>query len=61
MDALGGVVGLVIGLAILILCIWAIVKVVSSSAGTGAKILWVILILLFGPLAVLVWWFAGPK
>lgn len=61
MEAVGGIVGLVITLAILVLCIWAIVKVVQSGATTGIKILWVILILLFGPLAVLVWFFVGPK
>jgi hypothetical protein len=45
----------------LIIILWAIVKTAQSSAGTGQKVLW-ILILLFLPLIGLILWFLlGPR
>lgn len=49
----------IFGLIILVLDIYAIVRIIGSSASTGAKIVWVLLIL---PLVgLLIWWLAGPK
>ena len=51
----------IFGIIILILDIWAIVRIAGSSASTGAKILWVLVILILPVLGLLIWWFAGPK
>ena len=56
-SSLGGLVGLVI----LALDIWAIINVVKSSAETGIKILWVLLILFLPVLGLIVWALAGPR
>lgn len=49
------------GLLILIADIWAIVSVVQSSATTGRKVLWIVLILLLPVLGFVLWWLLGPK
>ena len=50
-----------IGLIILALDIWAIINVLKSGAGTGAKILWVLLIVLLPVLGLVIWAIAGPR
>lgn len=50
-----------IGLVILILDIWAIINIVQSSASTGAKVLWVVLVLLLPVIGLIIWFFAGPR
>lgn len=50
-----------IGLLVLILDVWAIVNIVTSSRDTGAKVLWTILILILPILGFLIWLFAGPR
>lgn len=54
-------VGGILGLIILILDIWAVVKVIQSHAGTGSKIIWVLLIVLLPVIGLLLWFFLGPK
>jgi hypothetical protein len=54
-------VGGFLGFIILVLDIWAIIKVVQSGASTGMKVLWVILILMLPVVGLIIWWFAGPK
>lgn len=49
------------GLIILVLDVFAIIKVVQSGAGTGSKVLWVVIILLLPLLGLLLWYLAGPK
>ena len=49
------------GLLWLILGVYAIVKIVGSSASTGAKVLWVVLILLLPLLGIILWFLFGPK
>ncbi|MEC9367579.1 MAG: PLD nuclease N-terminal domain-containing protein [Pseudomonadota bacterium] len=53
--------GGILGLIILVLDIWAIVKVMQSGASTGAKVLWIVLIVLLPLIGLLVWFIAGPK
>jgi hypothetical protein len=53
--------GGIIGLLILIADIWAIVKIVQSSASTGAKVLWIVLILILPVIGLIVWLLAGPR
>ncbi|SES63329.1 Phospholipase_D-nuclease N-terminal [Nitrosomonas marina] len=49
------------GLILLILNVWAIVRVVQSAAGTGSKVLWIVLILLLPVFGLIMWFFFGPK
>ena len=53
--------GGILGLIILILDVWAILKVVGSSATTGGKVLWTVLILVLPVVGFVIWWFIGPK
>ncbi|ABD06171.1 PLDc N-terminal domain-containing protein [Rhodopseudomonas palustris] len=53
--------GGLLGLIILALDIWAIFRVIQSGASTGAKVLWVILILVLPVVGLIIWWLAGPK
>ncbi|MNI86475.1 hypothetical protein D3C73_1435740 [compost metagenome] len=46
---------------IFVLDIWAIINVFKSSAGTGMKILWVLLIALLPVLGLIIWAIAGPR
>ncbi len=50
-----------VGLIILALDIWAILKIIGSSASTGAKVVWILLILFLPLLGLIIWYFAGPK
>lgn len=51
----------IVGLLILVLNVWAIVKTVQSSASTGKKVLWIVLILLLPVIGLILWWLLGPK
>ena len=50
-----------IGLIILALDIWAIINVFKSGVSTGAKVLWILLILLLPVLGLIIWAIAGPR
>lgn len=54
-------VGGLLGLIILIADVWAVVNIVQSGAGTGAKVGWIVLILLLPLLGLLIWLLAGPR
>lgn len=54
-------IGGLLGLIWLILVIWAIIKVANSPAGTGPKILWILILLLFPLIGLIIWFFLGPK
>lgn len=58
---MGVEVGGLLGLLILVADIWAIVKTVQSGASTGAKVLWIVLILILPLLGLIIWLFAGPR
>ena len=49
-----------VGLIILFLDIYAIIKVLGSSESTGIKLLWILGIIIFPLLGLIVWFFAGP-
>jgi hypothetical protein len=49
------------GLIVLALNIWAIVSIVGSASGTGAKVLWCLLILVLPILGFIIWLIAGPR
>ncbi len=50
-----------LGLVLLILDIWAIVRIVGSGASAGAKLLWILLIVLLPLVGLIIWWLTGPK
>lgn len=54
-------VGGLLGLIILILDVWGIIKVIQSSSGTGTKVLWVVIIMILPVFGLLLWILAGPK
>ncbi|MBM7069919.1 PLDc N-terminal domain-containing protein [Actibacterium sp. 188UL27-1] len=49
------------GLIALALSIWAIVSIVSSGVSTGAKVLWVLFVLVLPIIGFIVWLLAGPR
>lgn len=49
------------GLLILALDIWALVSIVGSSASTGRKVLWVLLVFFLPLIGFLIWLIAGPR
>ena len=51
----------ILGLALLIANVYAIVKTVQSNATTGAKVLWIVGILIFPLLGFIVWLIFGPR
>jgi hypothetical protein len=51
----------ILGLVILVLDIWGIFRVIGSGATFGAKLLWVLLILIMPVVGLIIWWLAGPK
>lgn len=54
-------VGGILGLIILIADIWAIVNVFGSSASTGSKVVWILVILLLPVVGLIAWLFFGPR
>ncbi len=50
-----------IGLIVLALNVWAIIKVLGSSASTLSKVIWIVLILIAPVLGLVAWYFIGPK
>jgi hypothetical protein len=49
------------GLLVLIADIWAIINIAQSSASTGSKVLWVVLVIVLPVLGFLLWLFLGPR
>ena len=49
------------GLIVLIADVWAIVNVFQSSADTGGKVLWTVLVIILPVLGFILWYFLGPK
>ena len=49
------------GLIVLIADVWAIVNVFQSSADTGRKVLWTVLVIILPVLGFILWYFLGPK
>ncbi len=49
------------GLIVLVADIWAIVNIFQSSADTGKKVLWTVLVIVLPVLGFILWFFLGPK
>ena len=54
-------VGGIFGLLILILDVWAIIGIFQSSASTGTKVLWIVLVLLLPVIGLILWLLLGPR
>jgi hypothetical protein len=50
----------ILGLLILVLDIFAIIKIIQSSASGTEKILWILCVLIFPVVGMIIWFFAGP-
>lgn len=49
------------GVIVLALNIWAIISIFGSSASTGSKVLWTLLVLVLPVVGFIVWLLAGPR
>jgi len=49
------------GIILLALDIWALISIFGSSASTGSKVLWSLLVILLPLLGFIIWFFAGPR
>ena len=49
------------GLIILALDIWAIISIFGSSASTGKKVLWILLVVVLPLAGFIIWLIAGPR
>jgi hypothetical protein len=49
------------GLIVLVLNVWAIVSIIGSSASTGAKVGWTLLVLILPVVGFIIWLVAGPR
>jgi hypothetical protein len=54
-------VGGIFGLLILIADVWAIVNIAQSSATTGKKVLWIVLVVVLPVLGLILWFLLGPR
>jgi hypothetical protein len=54
-------IGGLFGLLLLIADVYAIVKTVQSSASTGSKVIWIVVILLLPLVGLIAWFLFGPK
>ena len=50
-----------LGIIVLVLDIWAIVKLLQTSASTEKKVLWILLILFLPLLGLIIWLMFGPR
>lgn len=51
----------ILGLAIFIADLWAIVKTLQSPVSAGNKLLWVVIIILLPVIGLILWYFMGPR
>jgi len=51
----------IFSLLLLVAVIWAILNVIQSSAETGMKLIWILVILLLPLIGVIIWFFFGPR
>jgi hypothetical protein len=49
------------GLIVLVADVWALINIFQSSADTGRKVLWTVLVILLPVLGFILWYFLGPK
>jgi hypothetical protein len=49
------------GIIVLVADIWAIVNILQSSADTGRKVLWTVLVIVLPVVGFIAWYLFGPK
>ncbi len=49
-----------LGLLLLAALIYAILKIAQSSATTGMKVIWILVVLLFPVVGLIIWFLFGP-
>ncbi|NUB45791.1 PLDc_N domain-containing protein [Fertoebacter nigrum] len=49
------------GMIVLVLDLWALVSIIGSSASTGRKVLWSLLVILLPVLGFILWLLFGPR
>jgi hypothetical protein len=49
------------GLILLALDIWAIISIFGSNAGTGSKVIWVLVVLILPLVGFIAWLLFGPR
>jgi hypothetical protein len=54
-------VGGLFGFILLILDLWAIISTINSKASTGAKVVWIVLIVLLPLIGYIIWLLFGPR
>ena len=54
-------VGGLLGFIILVLDIWAILKVIQSSSGNASKVAWIVVILVLPLFGLILWLLVGRK
>jgi hypothetical protein len=48
-------------LIVLVADVWALINIFQSSADTGTKVLWTVVVILLPVLGFILWFFLGPK
>lgn len=56
-----GIGGGLLGFIVLILDIYAIIKIVGSGASTLKKLIWVLIVLFLPVIGLIAWFILGPK
>jgi len=56
-----GIGGGLLGIIILVLDIYAIIKIFGSSASTLMKVVWIAVVLLLPVIGLIAWFILGPK
>jgi hypothetical protein len=49
------------GMIVLVLDLWALVSIIGSTASTGRKVLWSLLVILLPVLGFILWLLFGPR
>ena len=51
----------ILGFLVLLITIWAIIKIASSAASGLSKGIWIAVVLLLPVIGLIIWFFVGPK
>lgn len=49
------------GIILLVLDVWAIIRIAQSNAEPIWKAIWIVVVLVLPVLGLIIWWFFGPK
>jgi hypothetical protein len=56
---MGGYSG-IIGIITLLLTVWAVIAILQSGADNGAKVVWLLVVILLPLIGFIIWFFMGP-